>query len=118
MPKNTQNSQDKVKTGGWLAPGMALMRRFRMQSKLGVMAVLMILPLLLIACFEMSMMVSAYRTTPLEVPGAVAILGPSYAATQAQALMQKDQWQLRQNTLLWQMMAFGLFAFGCVLLAI
>ncbi len=72
------------------------MRRFRMQTKLGIMAVLLILPLLIITCFEMASLVNAYRATPLD--GGLELA-------------------LQQQSHFWQMILFGLFAFGGLLLA-
>ncbi len=44
-----------------------------MRTKLAIMAVLLILPLLVMSCFEMWILVGAYRTTGSEIRGVVAL---------------------------------------------
>ncbi len=88
MPRNTPNNS-KIKRIGWLSPSIALMRHFRLQTKLGVMAVLLILSWLVTVGLEMASLINAYRTA-----------------------------QVQDDAIFQEMMGFGFFAFGGILLAI
>ena len=73
MSENIPLVNVHIQQGDWLAPGIRLMHRFRLQSKLAIMATVLIVPLLTIACHEMFTLVNAYRTARLEVLGVQAL---------------------------------------------
>ena len=63
----------EFKTPGWLAPGIALMQSLRMPVKLGTMACVLGLPLLVMTYFELSALRGNYMDSRTEVLGAQAV---------------------------------------------
>jgi methyl-accepting chemotaxis protein len=59
--------------GAWLAPGVALMQRFRMSTKLYVMAALLLVPLVVVTYAQLATLKDNYLTAQSEVRGALAV---------------------------------------------
>ena len=68
---STESTQVKVRA--WLAPGVALMQRFRMAAKLSTMAALLVIPLVVVSYLQIARLVDDYKTARDEVIGAKAI---------------------------------------------
>ena len=68
---STESTPKKV--GAWLAPGVALMRRFRMSTKLYVMATLLVVPLVVVTYAQLATLQDTYLTAHSEVHGALAV---------------------------------------------
>ena len=65
---NPESSQ--TKTSAWLAPGVALMQRFRMSAKLAVMATILVVPLVLVTYLQLVRLLNDYSTAKSEAVGA------------------------------------------------
>jgi methyl-accepting chemotaxis protein len=68
---STESTPKKV--GAWLAPGVALMQRFRMSTKLYVMAALLVVPLVVVTYAQLATLQDTYLTAHSEVHGALAV---------------------------------------------
>ena len=64
------STTDPFKVSPWLKPGVALMQRLRMPTKLASLAALLILPLLLVGYAQLSTLMSDYRSARQEAVGA------------------------------------------------
>ena len=59
-----------IKVGAWLAPGVALMQRFRMSAKMAVMAAILIVPLVFVTYLQVFRLLTDYETARSEAIGA------------------------------------------------
>jgi methyl-accepting chemotaxis protein len=74
----------KIIVSPWLAPGVRLMQRFRMQTKLLTMATVLIVPLVVVGYAQLSTVLSDYQTTGLELQGVQAVSQIIDVATEVQ----------------------------------
>ena len=72
------------KIGAWLAPGVALMQRFRMSTKLFVMAAILVVPLVVVTFVQLDSLKDDYLTTHSEVRGAQAVALITEVVTEVQ----------------------------------
>ena len=74
----------QLQVGRWLAPGVAFMQRFRMPAKLLTLAVLLVIPLAVVAFSQVNSLVREYRAAQSEALGAQAIALVTDLVTQVQ----------------------------------
>jgi methyl-accepting chemotaxis protein len=79
-----ESSQYKV--SAWLAPGVTLMQRLHMPTKLATMAFLLGLPLLVVTYFQLNTLFAEYTTVSTEVHGAQALEQVTEVLTDVQYL--------------------------------
>jgi len=73
-----------MKTSVWFAPGVALMQRFRMSSKLAVMAAILVVPLVLVTYLQVYRLLDDYATAKTEALGATVIAQVTDVVTEVQ----------------------------------
>ncbi|MDE2418754.1 MAG: HAMP domain-containing protein [Burkholderiales bacterium] len=73
-----------MKAGTWLAPGVALMQRFRMSAKLAVMAAILVVPLVVVTYLQVFRLLGDFETARSEVLGAKAISQVTDLVTEVQ----------------------------------